>query len=469
MPHKTRLFISIAIASMLLAACSQIRLPGQGGGRPTNSVTASARRVTAEKGVIENRVIGTGRVVARTTIDVPFMRAGLVTEVKIKEGDSVKKGDVLAQLDTADLKLAAQQQWANYLSAQLSYSQTIKGPSAAEVKAAQAALASAQAAYADLSAPPSDEDIRAAQADLQNAEASLRQAQAAYDRRAGRDPGVAASSEALSLEQATNNYAKAKATYDAKFTKASKAQFASASAQIATAQKNLEALTPQSEAIELAKIKMDQAYLTWQQADADIKQATLIAPANGLVVALNIAVGEMAGSGAAALQLADFAEPLFEVSLDEADLSSVQLGQEARVRLQAYIDQSVSAVVDSISSVGTDSNNIVTYKVRMRIPRAEGQPLILLNMSGTSEIITGKIEDAVLAPTAALIVDATNKTYAVFKVNGATDPQRVEVTIGARSGDRTQILTGVSAGDTLAIPTVATQAVTGGGGPPAGP
>jgi HlyD family secretion protein len=469
MPQKTRVLITIAAASMLLAACSQIRLPGQGGGRPTNSVTASAQRVTVEKAVIENRVIGTGRIVARTTIDVPFMRAGLVTEVMIKEGDLVKKGDVLAQLDTSDLKLAARQQWSNYLSAQLSYSQTIKGPSAAEMKAAQAALASAQAAYADLSAPPSDEDIRAAQADLQNAEAALRQAQAAYDRRAGRDPGVGASSEALSLEQATNNYAKAKATYDAKFTKASKAQFASAAAQIANAQKNIEALTPQAEAIELARIKMDQAYLTWQQAEADIKEAALVAPADGLVVALNTAAGEMAGSGSAAVQLADFAEPLFEVSLDEADLSSVKLGQEARVRLQAYINQSVAAVVDSIASVGTDSNNIVTYRVRMRIPRTAGQPLILLNMSGTSEIITGRIEDALLAPTSALIVDSANKTYAVFKATGAADPQRVEVTIGARSGDRTQILTGVSAGDTLAIPTVATQSVTGGGGPPPGP
>jgi hypothetical protein len=121
--------------------------------------------------------------------------------------------------------------------------------------------------------------------------------------------------------------------------------------------------------------------------------------------------------------------------------------------------------------VGASSNNIVTYKVKLRIPRAEGQPNILLNMSGTSEIVTGKVIDAVMVPTAALIVDTTNKTYAVFKVNG-TDVQRTVVEIGEQSGSSMQILSGVAAGDVLAVPSVATQSVStggpGGGGPPPG-
>jgi hypothetical protein len=87
-------------------------------------------------------------------------------------------------------------------------------------------------------------------------------------------------------------------------------------------------------------------------------------------------------------------------------------------------------------------------------------------MSGTSEIVAGRIDDAVMIPTAALIVDTTNKTYAVFKVNGA-ETQRTIVEIGERSGEKTQILKGVAVGDVLAMPSVATQSVSGGPPPPA--
>jgi RND family efflux transporter MFP subunit len=467
-----RLISLASMGALLTAACSSIQLPGMGPRTAqTNGVSASAERVTAEQGVIEKLVIGNGSIAARSTSDVPFLRSGLVANVSAAEGTFVEKGDVLAQLDTSDLESAVQSAWMNFLSARISYSQTLRGPSELDIAAAQAQLKSAQASYDALSAGPTETDIRAAQADLQNAEAALKQAQAAYDRRAGRDPGVAASSEALSLEQATNNYAKAKATYDARFAKPTQAQFAAAAAQIASARKSLDALTTDDLASEAARIKMDQAYTAWEQAVADVGEATLKAPIDGLVVAVNVAAGEFANSGGVAVQLVDFSEPLFEVALDEADLQAVQVGQEARVRLQAYIDQSISATVDSIAVVGASSNNIVTYKVKLRIPRVEGQPNILLNMSGTSEIVTGKIADAVMVPTAALIVDTTNKTYAVFKVNG-TDVQRTVVEIGEQSGSSMQILSGVAAGDVLAVPSVATQSVSaggpGGGGPPPG-
>ena len=44
---------------------------------------------------------------------------------------------------------------------------------------------------------------------------------------------------------------------------------------------------------------------------------SLTAPIDGLVVAVNVAAGEFVNSGAKAMQIADFGEPLFEVSLDE--------------------------------------------------------------------------------------------------------------------------------------------------------
>jgi HlyD family secretion protein len=470
--QKKSFYIGILIiGSLLLTACSNVRIPGITGGQNNlaqRTVTATSARVTAEKGAIESKVIGTGSVVARATINIPFLRSGQVVMINVKEGDTVKKGQVLAQLDTTDLLNTVKQQQANYLSQQVSYSQTIKAPSAAELKAAQASLTSAQAAYAELSSPPTESELASAKADLMNAEADLRQKQAAYERRAARDPGVGASSEALALETSTNSYNKVKAAYDAKFEKATRAQYASASAQIANAQKTLESLQPVEETIQLAKIKLDQANLSLQLAEQDVQKATLVSPVDGLVTLVNFDVGEWAGSGSTAVVVANFEEPLFEISLDEADLGKVQIGQDARIQLQSYLGQKIDAKVDSISNVGATVNNIVTYKVKLRVPKADNQPKIFLNMSGTSEIITSKIDEAILIPSNALIINSTAKTYSVLKVVGDTT-QRTTVEIGARSGDKTQITKGVNAGDVLAIPqtTTSTQPQGGPGGPPA--
>ncbi len=466
LPRPVRAAASLA-ALLVLSACSTRNIPFLGGNQQQASApTASTERVTVEEGDIEDRVIGTGKIVARKTTDVPFAQAGTIVEVSVKVGDSVKKGQPLARIDDTSLKNAVRQQQLNVLAALAAHSQTIAGPSAADVVAAEAALRSANAAYADLGRPPSQAEIAAVQASLQNAEASLRSAQAAYDRRAARDPGISASSEALALEKATNDYNLAKANYDAKFEKKTTAQYASASAAIANAKKSLAALQPAATSVETARIKVEQARLTLELAEAELPNAVLLSPVDGLVTGVNIDVGESAGGAAAAVQIVDFAEPVFEVNLDEVDLSSVKLGQEARLRLQTYPDQPIKAVVSEIALAGTASGNVTTYLVRLTVPRTEGQPMILLSMSGTAEIITSRIAKAVLVPSGALIVNTQSKTYSVLKVNGdAVDTIQVE--IGAKSSDKTQILKGIAVGDVLAIPAVRVQtsaAGPGGGG-----
>ncbi len=454
-------------ALLVLSACSTRNIPFLGGNQQQASApTASTERVTVEEGDIEDRVIGTGKIVARKTTDVPFGQAGTIVEVSVKVGDSVKKGQPLARIDDTSLKNAVRQQQLNVLAALAAYSQTVAGPSAADVAAAEAALRSANAAYADLGRQPTQAEMAAEQASLQNAEASLRAAQAAYDRRAARDPGISASSEALALEKATNDYNLAKANYDAKFEKKTTAQYASASAAIANAKKGLAALQPAAETIEAAKIKVEQARLTLELAEAELPNAVLLSPVDGLVTAVNIDVGESAGGTAAAMQIVDFAEPVFEVNLDEVDLSSVKIGQEARLRLQTYPERPIKALVSEIALAGTASGNVTTYLVRLTVPRTEGQPMILLSMSGTAEIITSRIAKAVLVPSGALIVNTQSKTYSVLKVNGEA-VETIVVEIGAKSTDKTQILKGVAVGDVLAIPAVRVQtsaAGPGGGG-----
>jgi RND family efflux transporter MFP subunit len=483
LPIRRALIPGALFSLLALSACntSAIRIPGlnnnQNRGNRAAAVNASEERITVATGAIENRVIGTGKVTAREILDVPFLRTGQILTVSVSEGDTVKAGQVLFELDSSDLENTARLEQGNYLAAQAAYSDTLDGPTAAELKAAQAQLNSAYANYNALSDDPTESELAAAQADLQTAEASLRQAQAAYDRRAARDPGVAASGEALSLETATNNYQKAKANYDAKFEKPRSEQVASASAAIANAQRSLDALKPVESQILQAQLKMDQAWQAWQTALKNVGYTRVRAPIDGLITSVNAGQGEWAGNGQAAVQIADFATPVFEVQLDEIDLGAVRVGQDARILLQSYPDQPINAKVIEIGRVGVSGGNAVTYKVTLELNADASRPEVLINMSGTGEIVISRSEDTVLVPARALVINTTDQSYSVLRVTQRADGQEavrsVPVEIGARNTDNVQILNGLSAGDVLAIPIARTQTSTAGGpaggGPPPGP
>ena len=461
--------VGVIVTGILLAACSG------SSAQQTAANIAAAERVTVTTGTVENRIVATGKVVASASAAVAFERSGVVAEVLVKEGQQVKAGQALARLDITDLQLTAQQQWASYLSAQATYSQTIKGPTAAEIKAAQASIASAQSSIAsaqagknDLYTGPSEGDLVQLKADLDNADADLKSAQSAYDRAFRQNPaGIGASQEGVSLEKATNNYNKAKAAYDAKFEKPSQAKIASANSQISSAnsqiqsaRSSLAALQPVSETIQQRDAQMQQAYIAWQQAEENIKKATLVAPFAGIVTAVNYDLGDYAGAGQAAVQVSDFAVPIFELDVDEADLGQVKVGQTAQVRLQTYPAQPINARVESISTVGTNTGAVVNYKVKLSMGKATGegdQPVVLINMSGTSEIVTAKKENALVVPNTAVTIDAQTKRYSVNLLKSDNTTQKVEVELGFRDGSQTQIIGDVKDGDTLIIPSRTVQ------------
>jgi HlyD family secretion protein len=441
--------IGFIAAAMTLSACA---MPGSGAAQASS---ASGEHVTVTKGAIQNTVIATGKVTARSTTTIAFSRSGAVESLLIKEGDQVKKGQPLASLDTRELQNTAEQQHANYLSALASYSQTIKGPTDAELASAQAAIASAQSAYSDLFVSPSDNTLANLHATLLNAEATLKQKQAAYDMAYKRDPaGIGGSSAGLDLEKATNDYNAAKANYDKEFEKPKNSSVASAAASVASAKANLAALTPVTETIAQSKAKLDQAYAAWQQAEDNVNDATIVAPYDGLVTSVYFEVGDWQNTGSAAVDIVDFTEPIFEVNVDETDLGNVKVGKDARILLQTYPDTPITATVQSIAKAGTTSGSIVTYKVKLVMNTAgQSQAEVLLGMSGTSEIVTQNIQDALLVPNRALIADSTTKGYSVQRLKADNTIETVAVKLGALSADNAQVLEGVKEGDTLVVPT----------------
>jgi macrolide-specific efflux system membrane fusion protein len=132
----------MAAVAVLLAGCAWFLWPSTAQEAPT-TVTAEATSST-----IKDTVTGSGTLEAARTSELSFASSGTVTAVKVKAGDRVKKGDVLARIDTASLEPAL-----SSAQAQLDSAETTAANDGSETTARRAAntaaVASAQAGVAE--------------------------------------------------------------------------------------------------------------------------------------------------------------------------------------------------------------------------------------------------------------------------------------------------------------------------------
>ncbi|MFN8456880.1 MAG: efflux RND transporter periplasmic adaptor subunit [Anaerolineae bacterium] len=223
--------------------------------------------------------------------ELAFEVGGRVASIEVEEGDTVKKGEVLAKLDdttiqtqlaSANAALAeaqanlakAQADLANVKApatqaqiaqaeaalakAQAALAEQIAGPTKEAIAVAQAEVASAQASLNKAVAKARDEDLQAASAQLLQAEADVRLAQADYDKFVYGDPKVA-EPYGVALQKATLTYQAAQAEYNKLVNGATAEDIAIARAGVVQAQAALNQVLAGATAEQIAQTQADVA------------------------------------------------------------------------------------------------------------------------------------------------------------------------------------------------------------------
>ena len=489
------------------------------GSKQAASSTAQAQTgqtVAAFIGDLSAGATASGNVEASREARLSLGISGTVAEVTAEAGDAVKAGDILVQLDTAaleraranaELNLAIQEANLQDLldgstaaelasaqaavdSAQASLDKVKAGATAADIQAARASLTAAQASYDDVLAGPDGEAVTQAQASLKNAEAALRRAQSAYDQVAG-NPDVGMTQQALELEQATNNYASARASYDQALQPASNdkiqqakanvdqakaslqklldsptsAELASAQSQLAQAQSQLEntAQGASSTKTDVARAQVEQARLNVQEAQENLAKASLKAPFDGVVTAVHVAEGELASG--LAVEMVDTTNPRLVLNVDEVDVGELAVGQPAVVTLETWPGQEIQGQITAIAPKATSgSSALVSYEVHLSL--GETTLPVRIGMSAEADLITAAKTGVLLVPNQAITPDREAGKYYVNVVRTASDgsrtTERVEVTIGLKDDTSTEITSGLSVGDQVVIGEVTDAAATAG-------
>jgi len=263
------------------------------------------------------------------TVNMSFRVGGRLQSLTVDEGDAIKRGQTLGQLDTAPFENALMQAKAIVSTAQAQYDLMMAGYRAEEI---------AQAA------------------------AAVKQAQAAYDYALNfwqRQQGLWASRtiSANDLENARSSRDQARATLKSAQDKLSQYRAGNRPQEIAQAKANLE-----------------QAQAQLAQSTLDLHDATLVAPSDGTLLTRAVEPGSMLTAGSTALTLSLTRSVWVRAYVDEKNLSQAQPGREILLYTDGRPDKPYHGKIGFVSPTAeftpktvetTDLRTDLVYRLRI--------------------------------------------------------------------------------------------------------
>jgi multidrug efflux pump subunit AcrA (membrane-fusion protein) len=374
--------IGVLILAALLAAVALFNRPASAAPLPPTRVVAPSKVDTAP-----TSVKAIGMFASANQAMLAFQTAGRVKEIKVKEGDKVKAGTLLASLDAGVLDAQVMQAQAGLDTAQARLDQ-LKSPTATDIAAAQASVSSSEAAIAQLRSPTQN-DLTIAKSDVDKAKAAVGVAQAAYDRIGGlSNPFIAMTPQALALQQATLDYQKAVAVFNSKISP-SDSQLKQAQAAVDQARAQLARLTsPSPNDIKSAQAVVTQAQAALDAANQNASNARIVAPFDGTALWIAPHVGDSATPNAAMISFADLSQMQVLIGVDENTLAQLNLGQTASITADALPGKTFTGHIGKIGFLATTTAGIISLPVTINVD--DTSTPIAPGLSASVEINIGK-------------------------------------------------------------------------------
>ena len=367
--------------------------------------TPSYQTATVQKGTIVQSLGESGTVAVANRVSVSTQASGVVTEVDVKNGDTVTAGQTIAKLslDTQGQQKEAAA-WASYLSAK------------SVLAADQAKLYSLQSTmYTNWNLFYQ----KATNSTYQNPDGSP----------------ITSNRTLPDFTTTQDNWLNAEANYQ-----------------------------NQQQVITQDQASLTNAWLSYQQLSN-----TITSPSSGTMGDINIVPGMQITnttststntvSSQTVASIINPGNPVITVNLSELDAAQVKAGQKATIKFDALPNKTFTGKVLGINTTGTVTSGVTTYPaiIQLDVPDTH----ILPNMSTTANIIVAVKNDVLEVPTTAVQSTGGQSTVRVLK-NGKITVVPVE--IGISSDTDTEIVSGLTEGQTVVTGFTATTS-SGGSSP----
>jgi len=390
---RTHASALLMAASVLLAGCGKDNKTEKAEEAPTTVMVE-----TAVFGAIDHVVSADAVLYPINQANVTAKINSPVKRVLVNRGDHVRAGQLLAELESADLAAAANE-------SKSQYEQT-------------------EAAYQTLTGATVFDDKTKAQADLQSAEQTFEAAKKLYDNR------VALQKEGALAQKLVDD---------------AKVAMVQSQSQLETARRHLDGLNQvsQRESIRGAQAQVNASKAHFENATVQVSYAQIRSPISGVVADRSVYPGEMPPSGSPLISIVDISKVVARANVPVKEATSVKVGRPARI---TGPDGDLPGVVTVVSPSVDPSTTTVEVWVRAENPGERLKPGGTVRVA----IIAETIQNTMIVPATALLNsdDGTPKVMVITADNVAHERR---ISLGVRQGDRVQVISGLQPGEQVVV------------------
>ena len=328
-----------------------------GGGLATLAVSRSkvsidkSKLATVERGDLAKSLVATGKIEPLTRVELKSRASGIIKSLLVNVGDTVKEGQIVAELDKEQL---------------IFHVRDLE----AQVKGAEANLKTTEANFERNKIDAEGPDVPFLKKNQQRSQQMEKD-------------GLLARA---TVEDAERNYELARNKQQSAVSNlaVSKAQISQAEAQLASVR----------QALEVAR--------------QDLEYSTVRSPISGVVLSRDCELGDAVSSilvlGSQAtliMTLGDMHEVYVKGKVDESDVGKIYLDQPARITVESFKDKKFFGKVTRISPMGVEKDNVTTFEVRVSIENKAGELKAL--MTANAEVVLEEHKNVLMVPEAAII------------------------------------------------------------------
>jgi macrolide-specific efflux system membrane fusion protein len=175
-----------------------------------------------------------------------------------------------------------------------------------------------------------------------------------------------------------------------------------------------------------------------QSAQAELNSLTLTAPYTGVVTSVGYQPGDSVNQSTPAVVLVDRTKLYVDLQIDEAHVVKLKTGDHATIVLEATPNLPLTGKVSYINPVGTSTQGVVYYDVRVVLDQADST--ILIGATADVTIQAGQPQDVLTVPVSAVGSNSQGEYVYVVGSNGNT--QQITVISGTILPDNTVIVSG---------------------------
>ncbi|MGA2113934.1 MAG: efflux RND transporter periplasmic adaptor subunit [Bryobacteraceae bacterium] len=359
----------------------------------------------------DNRIVVSGNI-ELTEVNIAFKTAGRLIERDVDEGDTVKKGEVLARLDRDQLVAQREAQAAALTSAETQLAQAVtsheyeKQTVAADIDERRANLESMEARLAELHNGARPQEKLDAQAAVDSAQSEVDRSKRDWERAQVlyKDDDISTAqfdqyrnrweSAVAALKSAKERQSLVLAGQRDEVIRAQQGQVASARAALKVAEANQLETRRREQDMATRRAEIERAKANLALIDSQLSDTIEASPVDGVVLVKSADVGEILAPGTSVVTVGDIDHPWLRGYINETDLGKVKLGSKARVSTDSYPGKVYWGKVTFIASeaeftpkqIQTEQERVkLVYRIKIEVDNPAHE--LKSNMPADAEIV----------------------------------------------------------------------------------